>query len=552
MSSLLLLPSVRGAAAAAAAAAKLSPAQPVCRQCLHLLGRRPQAAAAAASQPSCSPSSSIFEAVSRPWTSPRRHASTTISTRTSNRTSKNIDNTRTTAASASAIVPPPRVPSGKSFFSSRSPARAPAGSVVNGGGGGGGDAAASAQAQAAGKRRAFPETSSKAVAYWLIGSAVSVFGIVVFGGLTRLTESGLSITEWKPVTGSLPPLSQADWEAEFAKYRASPEFKLLNSHMDLDDFRRIYYMEWAHRLWGRAVGLTFVLPAVYFVARRRVSARLVPHLAGISLLIAFQGALGWWMVKSGLRDDLFRPGSHPRVSQYRLAAHLAAAFACYSWMLLAGLRVLRARRLLLGPAGPAAALARADALAAPAARALRRAVAALTALVAVTVFSGALVAGLDAGLIYNEFPRMGVGYAPPRAELLDPFYARRADRADLWWRNLLENPSLVQLDHRILATTTFFSVLALFAHARRGRVAAALPLDVRKGVRGLVHLVGLQVALGISTLIYMVPVPLAAAHQAGALALLTCALVLGHRLRVPKSTLNLARKRLEALAPGRR
>ncbi len=214
----------------------------------------------------------------------------------------------------------------------------------------------------------------------------------------------LSITEWRPVTGTLPPLSDADWESEFAKYRASPEFALLNPHMELDEFKTIYYMEWTHRLWGRAVGLSFVGPAVYFVARRRVSATMAWNLAGIAGLIGLQGAIGWWMVRSGLRDDLFAPGSHPRVSQYRLAAHLGAAFACYAWMLLSGLSVLRTHRLL---ADPAAAARLADTLAAsPALRPFRRYVAALVALVAVTVMSGALVAGLDAGLIYNEFPMM--------------------------------------------------------------------------------------------------------------------------------------------------
>ncbi|KAI0594894.1 COX15-CtaA-domain-containing protein [Biscogniauxia sp. FL1348] len=394
---------------------------------------------------------------------------------------------------------------------------------------------------ASGAKRAFPETSSKSVAYWLIGSAASVFGIVVFGGLTRLTESGLSITEWKPVTGSLPPMSQTDWESEFTKYRASPEFAMLNSHMDLDEFKKIYFMEWTHRLWGRFIGMSFVLPAVYFVARRRVSPRMAAHLFGISGLIGFQGFIGWWMVKSGLRDDLFAPGSHPRVSQYRLTAHLATAFVCYSWMLLAGLSILRTHRLLVDPAK---ALKLAETLKSPAIAPFRRSVTALTALVFITVLSGALVAGLDAGLIYNEFPKMGVGLAPPSSELWDRFYSRKEDGSDLWWRNMLENPSLVQLDHRILATTTFCAVLALFAYARRGQVSKVLPRDAQKGMMGVVHLVSLQVALGISTLIYMVPISLAAAHQAGSLALLTGVLVLGHRLRVPKSTVVMIQKRL--------
>ncbi|KAH8882123.1 COX15-CtaA-domain-containing protein [Thozetella sp. PMI_491] len=391
-------------------------------------------------------------------------------------------------------------------------------------------------------KSSWPETNSKVVGYWLLGSAVSVFGIVVWGGLTRLTESGLSITEWKPVTGSLPPLSQGDWQSEFDKYRASPEYKQLNPHMDLDEFKKIYFMEWSHRLWGRFIGLSFVLPTIYFVARRRVTPRMAANLAGISALIGFQGFIGWWMVKSGLKDDLFAEGAHPRVSQYRLAAHLATAFVCYSWMLLAGLRVLRSHRLLRDPAAASKHLA---ALQSPALNTLRRSVAGLTVLVFTTVLSGALVAGLDAGLIYNEFPHMGKGYMPPKSELLDEFYSRKEDRSDLAWRNMLENPSLVQLDHRILATTTFCAVLALFAYSRRGRVLSAMPKDVKKGVMGLVHLVSLQLALGISTLIYMVPTSLAAAHQAGALALLTGALVLGHRLRVPPSMLRLVQKKMQ-------
>lgn len=319
---------------------------------------------------------------------------------------------------------------------------------------------------------------------------------------------------------------------------------MLNSHMDLAEFKKIYFMEWAHRLWGRVIGMSFVLPTIYFIARRRVTKRMALNLVGISGLIGFQGVIGWWMVASGLKDDLFAPGSHPRVSQYRLTAHLATAFVCYSWMLLSGLGALRARRFI---ADPAAATKVIDALKNPALVPFRRSVTALTALVFVTVLSGALVAGLDAGLIYNEFPKMGLGLTPPKSELWDKFYSRKEDGSDLWWRNMLENPSLVQLDHRILATTTFCAVLALFAYSRTGRVAAVLPKDAKKGVRGIVHLASLQVALGISTLIYMVPISLAAAHQAGALALLTGALVVGQRLRVPRPVIASVQRKLKVI-----
>ncbi|KAK3303258.1 cytochrome oxidase assembly protein-domain-containing protein [Chaetomium strumarium] len=428
------------------------------------------------------------------------------------------------------------------YTSTAAEAQTPLGSLSNSIAKSASSVAQTSAARSSGKTSSFPEVNDKAVGYWLIGSAVSVFGIVIWGGLTRLTESGLSITEWRPVTGSLPPMSDADWQSEFDKYRASPEYKLLNPHMDLAEFKKIYFMEWAHRLWGRVIGLSFVLPTIYFIARRRVTPRMAANLVGISGLIGFQGFIGWWMVKSGLKDDLFAPGSHPRVSQYRLTAHLATAFVCYGWMLLSGLGVLRTHRLLRDPEGAAKTFA---ALKSPTLRTLRGSVAALTVLIFTTVLSGALVAGLDAGLIYNEFPKMGTGYAPPKSELFDKFYCRKEDGSDLWWRNMLENPSLVQLDHRILATTTFTAVCVLFAYGRTGRIKAAMPRNVRKGVNGLMHLVLLQATLGITTLWYMVPIYLAAAHQAGALALLTGALVLGHRLRVPKATQALVRKALQ-------
>ncbi|OOF99094.1 hypothetical protein ASPCADRAFT_140744, partial [Aspergillus carbonarius ITEM 5010] len=251
-----------------------------------------------------------------------------------------------------------------------------------------------AQEGTAKAKSSFPDVSDKKVAYWLLASAASVFGIVVFGGLTRLTESGLSITEWRPVTGSLPPMNAEDWESEFSKYRASPEFQLLNPHMTLSEFKSIYYMEWIHRLWGRFVGLSFVLPAAYFIAAKKVSKPMALRLGGIAGLIGFQGFIGWWMVKSGLKDDLFAPGSHPRVSQYRLTAHLGAAFVCYTAMLWNGLAILRSHRLL---ADPEAGIKLLDSLRDPKLKIFRRSVAGLAALVFVTAMSGALVAGLDAG-----------------------------------------------------------------------------------------------------------------------------------------------------------
>lgn len=339
-------------------------------------------------------------------------------------------------------------------------------------------------------------------------------------------------------------MSQADWDSEFDKYRASPEFKLLNPHMTLAEFKKIYFMEWTHRLWGRVIGMSFVLPALYFVVRRKVSPKMAVNLLGISSLIGFQGFVGWWMVKSGLKDDLFAPGSHPRVSQYRLTTHLGTAFICYAWMFLSGLSILRAHRFV---ADPKAAINAINAIKNPALATFRRSAFAVAGLVFMTAMSGGLVAGLDAGLIYNEFPKMGLGLTPPKSELWDEFYSRKEDGSDLWWRNMLENPSTVQMDHRILAVSTFCTILALFAYSRTGKVAAVLPKNAKKGTLGLVHLVSLQVALGISTLIYLVPVPLAAAHQAGSLAVLSGALILAHRLHVPKPTVRMVQQRLKQL-----
>lgn len=340
-------------------------------------------------------------------------------------------------------------------------------------------------------------------------------------------------------------MNGADWESEFEKYRSSPEFKLLNPHMSLSEFKSIYYMEWTHRLWGRVVGITFLLPSIYFIARRKVSAPMAVKLVGIIGLIGFQGCLGWWMVKSGLKDDLFAPGSHPRVSQYRLTAHLGMAFICYTAMLWNGLSILRTHKLLAAPENAERVLAT---LRRPELRFFRRSVAALAVLVFCTAMSGALVAGLDAGLIYNEFPYMGEGLVPPKSELFSDFYSHTADKSDIWWRNALENPSLVQLDHRILATTTFTSIITLWAYTKLSTaVKFILPVAARKGMHGVVGFVFLQVTLGISTLIYLVPLPLASAHQAGSLALLSSVIILGSRTWVPRRASRLVQQKLNQL-----
>jgi len=315
--------------------------------------------------------------------------------------------------------------------------------------------------------------------------------MVVVGGITRLTLSGLSITEWKPVSGILPPLSAADWASEFEKYRQIPQYRLLNSGMSLAEFKTIYFWEYAHRLLGRLIGIAYAVPLLWFLLRRSLPRRLIGPLAGIFLLGGAQGALGWYMVESGLADRV-------EVSQYRLAAHLALALAIYTLMLWAALGVLR-------PPAEAAVPAR-----------WLRAAEAVVALIGLTIVAGAFVAGLNAGLTYNTFPLMDGRLVPPGYAALHPFLL-----------NWFENVPAVQFDHRLLAMTTAASIVALWSAGMR----APLPPAARGALHALLAAAGLQVALGISTLLLVVPIPLAAAHQAGAVLLLTTAIALRHTLR---------------------
>ncbi|KDE09313.1 hypothetical protein MVLG_00629 [Microbotryum lychnidis-dioicae p1A1 Lamole] len=378
--------------------------------------------------------------------------------------------------------------------------------------------------------------TSPIVAKYLFLIAGMVFCIVVVGGMTRLTESGLSITEWNVVNGILPPLGAADWESEFAKYRATPEFRMQNAHITIDEFKSIYYWEWAHRILGRVIGLTFVLPIPYFYLRRKVSPRIALSLLGIGTLIGAQGALGWYMVKSGLDEKSVQDlGGVARVSQYRLAAHLGMAFAVYAscvrlaWGIGRDWKLASLGKGLGGWPTPEQTI---SGLQSKTVGRVRAMVTVVSALVFVTALSGAFVAGLDAGLVYNEFPLMGGRLVPAKSELIDDHYARKSDKSDMW-RNIFENPTTVQFDHRLLATTTFTAIVSLFLYARRPSIRPHLPPTTLRLIKGTMHLSILQVALGISTLIYLVPIHLAATHQAGSLILLTLALGSGASLRRP-------------------
>ncbi len=345
--------------------------------------------------------------------------------------------------------------------------------------------------QPAAERTSISVQNRRPIALWLLFCCGAIFVMVVIGGITRLTLSGLSITEWQPVTGIVPPLSTVDWAAEFGKYRQIPQYHLLNAGMSLDEFKTIYWWEYVHRLWGRLIGFAYLLPFLYFLARRRIPRSLVMPLGGIFALGAAQGALGWYMVESGLADRV-------EVSQYRLVAHLVLALAIYSLTLWIGLGLLADRsRVTI-------------------ASIWRRAVEAIIGLVALTIAAGGFVAGLNAGLTYNTFPLMDGSLVPAGYAQLQPFI-----------RNWFENVPAVQFDHRLLAMTTGSAVLLLWLAGRR----AALPHLAQLALHVLLAAVALQFALGVSTLLLGVPIPLAAAHQAGAVLLLTTAIVLRHTLR---------------------
>lgn len=396
-----------------------------------------------------------------------------------------------------------------------------------------------------------PSINSPKIAYWLFGTSALVIAIVALGGATRLTESGLSITEWKPVTGAIPPLSQADWDVEFAKYQNSPEFKQLHSMMTVDEFKFIFFMEWSHRLLGRAIGLICLVPTAYLIAKKRVSPSVAKRLIGICGLLGLQGAIGWWMVYSGLdQKQLDVRKSIPTVSQYRLTTHLAAAFALYGAMIWTGLDILAENKWFKNPAE---ALKHFKILEAPSLRPLRKSALGLLVIITITAMSGGFVAGLDAGMIYNEFPKMGEGYIPPKSELFSSYYARKADLSDLWWRNLLDNPTTVQLIHRVLACTATASVFAVHMYSNYHRFigkTGVVPRFAAKRLGDLMGLVTLQVVLGISALIYTVPVDIGTAHQSCAVLLFTGSLFLVHALRLPGRAIKIMVTKLASTGPN--
>lgn len=335
----------------------------------------------------------------------------------------------------------------------------------------------------------------RAVAYWLLAMCAMVYAMVLIGGFTRLTYSGLSIVEWKPLTGWLPPLTEEQWEAAFAEYKRFPEYREINAGMALGEFQRIFLIEYAHRLWGRLIGVAFLVPFVVFFARGWIDSRLLPRLLLMFALGGLQGAVGWYMVQSGLIDE-------PDVSAYRLTLHLGLALVILAYMLWVALE-------LLDPAADRAAKA-------PAAAGRRRVAWGLVGLVFITILSGGLVAGINAGFAYNTFPTMDGEWIPSALFALDPFVV-----------NFFEDVTTVQFDHRLLALATVTAVLAFWGWAHRAGLAwrARLAVDV------LTATALIQATLGVATLLLIVPLPLALLHQAGAVALLSAAVWMAFEVR---------------------
>lgn len=337
-------------------------------------------------------------------------------------------------------------------------------------------------------------SDQKIIALWLLTCCATIFGMIILGGVTRLTGSGLSMVEWAPIMGILPPLNQSEWQEAFSLYQQFPEYQLKNFHMSLDDFKSIFWFEYGHRLLGRSIGMIFLLPFLFFLFKGKIEKKLTPKLIIMFVLGGLQGLMGWYMVKSGLVND-------PHVSQYRLTAHLSLAIIIYAYMLWVALD-------LLYPTINATIKTNNKKLA-------RRALI-ISGIIFVTILSGGFVAGTHAGFAFNTFPLMDGRLIP----------VGLFDHSPLW-RNFFENIVTVQFDHRVMATILFLIIPAFWWSAKNTEQES----HIRTGLNLLLAALALQIALGISTLLLVVPVIIAAAHQAGAVILLSAAIFVSHQLR---------------------
>ncbi len=327
-----------------------------------------------------------------------------------------------------------------------------------------------------------PQTNTKSIGHWLLFCAGMIALMLLIGGITRLTGSGLSITEWEPVMGAIPPLSHADWVERFEKYQQTPEYRHVNSSMTLDQFEFIFWWEYLHRLIGRSIGLIFFVPFCYFAWQRRFTTRQMTRLCALFMLGALQGVVGWLMVKSGLVND-------PHVSHFRLMAHLLLAFVLFGATFWQALRYLQLRpdRETSGHLPPF----------------LWRITAALIPLIFIQTGLGAMVAGLKAGYMFNTFPKMGDFWLPPGL-----------------WVDTLNNGLAMQFFHRWLAVGVVAAMMMVWLYLRRFRLNKAL----QRSLRLLLSAVMIQFGLGVLTLLYAVPVVLGVLHQFGALTLFASAI----------------------------
>ncbi len=332
------------------------------------------------------------------------------------------------------------------------------------------------------------------IGIWLLCVCAAIFIMLVIGGATRLTHSGLSMMTWDPLMGWIPPLNEQQWLDSFAHYKKIPEFYELNPNMDLAGYKRIFILEYVHRVWGRLIGLFFLLPFLYFLLAGKIARSFRPKLVMMFVLGGLQGLLGWYMVSSGFNS--------PHVSQYRLTAHLTTAFIIYGYILWVALGLLL----------PHEEASLYDI------RPLRRLALGLTGLVSLTIMAGGMVAGLKAGFTYNTFPLMDGHFVPDGYAMLKPFYL-----------NFFENIAAVQFNHRILAEATVLYAAGLWWYARRFELSAR----TRLALNLLLGMALVQLGLGVSTLLLVVPTWLAVTHQGGAMLLFSLALFTNHSLRRP-------------------
>ncbi|MCX6294877.1 MAG: COX15/CtaA family protein [Bacteroidetes bacterium] len=334
----------------------------------------------------------------------------------------------------------------------------------------------------------------RSIIIWLFAGCFLVYAMVVIGGITRLTHSGLSMVEWNPIIGSLPPISDADWQAPFEKYKQTPEYQIVNNQFTLDEFKSIYWWEYSHRLLGRTIGLVFLIPFFYFLKMKKFDRPLLKKMFILLILGALQGFLGWFMVKSGLQKS-------PHVSHYRLATHLISAFTIFGFTFWYALDLLYPKMLQ----EESAIL-----------KNIKKWARIMFGVIILQIIYGAFVAGLRAGLIYNTYPTMLGSLMPESVTSFEPF-----------WKNFLENPSGIQFLHRNIALVVTILVLFVWEKSRKLNLNSLQ----RKSSNFMLIVLGIQFTLGVITLLYAVPVALGVLHQTGAFFLFASALFFMHSLR---------------------